>query len=141
MNPELFNSFCSEIEGKIQRKGSQGVKALKDIFERHTRGGGRGSGVRDEPSVSYLNRLWTMDDALLIGACSHDALFPHVAAVVHHGGAGQSIQSHSQSSDLIPSPARHYSSWLESSKTNIDLPILWRPTLLGRDGFQGNGRA
>jgi hypothetical protein len=84
MNPDLFNSFCREIEGKVSRKGPQGVKALKDIFERHTRGG---SGLQEEPA-SYLNHLWTMTDALLIGACSHDSLFPHVAAVVHHGGAG-----------------------------------------------------
>lgn len=31
---------------------------------------------------------WTANNALLIGPCSHDWLFPQVSAVVHHGGAG-----------------------------------------------------
>lgn len=32
---------------------------------------------------------WQAKDALLIGSCSHDKLFPLVAAVIHHGGAGK----------------------------------------------------
>lgn len=85
MNPDLYRTFCLEIENKIQIKGSTGVKALKDILERQIPVERR---MESRKSESYLDRLWCASDACLIGACSHDALFPHLAAVVHHGGAG-----------------------------------------------------
>jgi hypothetical protein len=85
MNPELFRSFCDDIETNVQKKGASGVKALKDILVRQIPAGSR---IESTTSLSYLDRLWRSSDALLIGACSHDSLFPHIAAVVHHGGAG-----------------------------------------------------
>ena len=36
-----------------------------------------------------VSHPWQAKDALLIGSCSHDKLFPLVAAVIHHGGAGK----------------------------------------------------
>jgi vancomycin aglycone glucosyltransferase len=35
-----------------------------------------------------LDRIDAADDCLLVGDVSHDVLFPRVAAVIHHGGAG-----------------------------------------------------
>ena len=55
MNPDLYRSFCLEIETKIQKKGSSGVKALKDILERQIPVGQR---VDSTKSPSYLDRLW-----------------------------------------------------------------------------------
>lgn len=86
MNPEFFASLCSDVERRARIKGLQGVKALKDIYERYVAPENRPTSTK---SSSYLTRLWVASDALLIGACSHDSLFPHVAAVVHHGGAGK----------------------------------------------------
>jgi hypothetical protein len=40
-------------------------------------------------SKFVVARPWTTRDALLIGSCAHDKLFPMVAAVIHHGGAGE----------------------------------------------------
>lgn len=93
MNPELFSSLCGDVERRVSTKGLQGVKALKDIYERTVVPEKRPTATK---SSSYLRRLWVASDALLIGACSHDSLFPHMAAVVHHGGAGgtSTFQSH-----------------------------------------------
>jgi hypothetical protein len=37
-------------------------------------------------AITSINN-WSVADAMLIGPCPHDWLFPHMAAVVHHGYA------------------------------------------------------
>ena len=44
--------------------------------------------IVDEKGLAPVDRIDAADDCLFVGDVSHDVLFPRVAAVIHHGGAG-----------------------------------------------------
>eukprot|EP00602_Paraphysomonas_sp_CaronLab_P008597 CAMPEP_0185034326 /NCGR_PEP_ID=MMETSP1103-20130426/24086_1 /TAXON_ID=36769 /ORGANISM="Paraphysomonas bandaiensis, Strain Caron Lab Isolate" /LENGTH=1441 /DNA_ID=CAMNT_0027570941 /DNA_START=187 /DNA_END=4512 /DNA_ORIENTATION=+ len=88
----LSSADSSECSNRIYQETSQrqGMKSSPaETTSSQPSMGKSDSSVPTSPLCSsYLKRPWRAEDALLIGSCAHDKLFPHMAAVIHHGGAG-----------------------------------------------------
>lgn len=76
--PPVYVGFGSMAGRDPERAASEVVAALRQVRCRGILAGGWGGLAPVEPA----------GDLLFIESAPHDALFPHVAAVVHHGGAG-----------------------------------------------------
>jgi sterol 3beta-glucosyltransferase len=76
--PPVYIGFGSIVGADFERLTRLAVQALRQS-------GQRGIIQRGWGGLSTFDRS---DDVLLIDAASHDWLFPQMAAVVHHGGAG-----------------------------------------------------
>ena len=76
--PPVYVGFGSMAGRSPERTAAKVVAALRRARCRGILAGGWGGLARVEPA----------DDLLFIESAPHDALFPRVAAVVHHGGAG-----------------------------------------------------
>lgn len=71
-----------ELDGDGYDDGSTGGDGARE-------GRDMPAAARPQGNVLEIPRHWIAErDACLIDACPHTWLFPHVAAVVHHGGAG-----------------------------------------------------
>lgn len=81
-----FESIATKIEERrVPRRTFSESSASSSLSGRDPE---RKSADSVASSKFVVARAWTARDALLIGSCSHDKLFPLVAAVIHHGGAG-----------------------------------------------------
>lgn len=77
-SPPVYVGFGSMAGRNPKRTARHVVAALRRVRCRGVLAGGWGGLVPVEPA----------DDLLFIESAPHDVLFPRVAAVVHHGGAG-----------------------------------------------------
>ncbi|MGW3044524.1 glycosyltransferase [Kitasatospora sp. NPDC001159] len=76
--PPVFIGFGSMAAGQGERLGALAVDAL------------RRAGVRGVLQSGWAGIAADGDDVLTVGEIPHSQLFPRMAAVVHHGGAGTS---------------------------------------------------
>jgi UDP:flavonoid glycosyltransferase YjiC (YdhE family) len=74
--PPVFFSFGSATPGNPAELAALATAAL------------RGAGVRGVVQSGWAGLTATADDVLTIGSVPHDWLFPRMAALVHHCGAG-----------------------------------------------------
>lgn len=96
-----FNDICTEAEKKARfMRGAHSCASVATIaapsavdasliFSSPSHSKHPGEVKDGECSLNDRSDNWTADqDALLIGPCDHNWLFPLVSAAIHHGGAG-----------------------------------------------------
>ena len=92
--PPLYVGFGSMVDEQIKRATPMLLSALQQTGQRAILSGGWGGlGAGDLPET-----------ILRIGSVPHEWLFPHVSAVVHHGGAGTTATGlrHGKPSVIVP---------------------------------------
>ncbi|MFB9902740.1 glycosyltransferase [Allokutzneria oryzae] len=91
--PPVFVSFGSMVPGDSERLGQLVATALRQ------------AGVRGVVQAGWLGLDVASDDNLItIGDAPHEWLFPRMAAVVHHAGAGTSAAALRAGAPAVPVP-------------------------------------
>ncbi|MBD0746865.1 glycosyltransferase [Streptomyces sp. CBMA152] len=90
--PPVFIGFGSMAAGEGERLGELAVRAL------------RSAGLRGILQTGQAGLHASGDDVLTVGELPHALLFPRVAAVVHHGGAGTTAAALRAGVPAVPVP-------------------------------------
>ncbi|MFF1480632.1 glycosyltransferase [Streptomyces sp. NPDC058301] len=100
--PPVFIGFGSMAAGEGERLGAIAVAALRRAGLRGILQTGRAGLTASGPSTSDPSA--SGDDVLTIGEVPHALLFPRVAAVVHHAGAGTTAAGLRAGRPAVPVP-------------------------------------
>ncbi|MFJ6378794.1 glycosyltransferase [Kitasatospora sp. NPDC092039] len=90
--PPVFIGFGSMAAGQGRRLSALAVEAL------------RRAGVRGVVQAGWAGIAGEGDDVLTVGELPHARLFPHMAAVVHHAGAGTAAAALRAGVPSVPVP-------------------------------------
>nr|BFD95382.1 glycosyltransferase [Kitasatospora sp. Xyl93] len=90
--PPVFIGFGSMAAGQGRRLSALAVEAL------------RWAGVRGVVQAGWAGIAGEGDDVLTVGELPHARLFPHMAAVVHHAGAGTAAAALRAGVPSVPVP-------------------------------------
>ncbi|MFD8751622.1 glycosyltransferase [Kitasatospora sp. NPDC059577] len=90
--PPVFIGFGSMAEGQGARLGALAVEALRQ------------AGLRGVLQAGWAGTVGEGSDVLSIGEVSHAHLFPRLAAVVHHAGAGTAAAALRAGVPSVPVP-------------------------------------
>ncbi|WP_190111000.1 glycosyltransferase [Streptomyces cinnamoneus] len=110
--PPVFIGFGSMAGGEGERLSELAVQALRrakvrGVLQAGWAGlspAGTGTGTGGAPADGLPAGDASTDDVLTIGDVPHSELFPHMAAVVHHAGAGTAAAALRAGAPAVPVP-------------------------------------
>ncbi|NDZ83334.1 glycosyltransferase, partial [Streptomyces sp. SID10853] len=103
--PPVFVGFGSMGHGEGGRLGALAVRALRRAGVRGVLQSGRaGLSAGDDVAGALAGQDMAGDDMLTVGQVPHEFLFPRLAAVVHHAGAGTASHALRAGVPSVPVP-------------------------------------